>query len=85
MSHPAEGKPWRYLGRPHVAVAVQRQGRKLVVQAGVHILRADTKITLVPKGFQLVAEDGEEIPMDGTFWMTVETFDPFHAVMDLDQ
>lgn len=77
------------LTRPHAIVMVevvkQRPTPVLVLAGGVEIAQWDTQWVEVPPGTVIQTPDGDTIEPSGTFYVSVETFDPYHAVMDVTQ
>lgn len=89
MSHPlhkaeAALRP-EHLTRPWAAAQVERRGDELVlVPGGVFIAKADTLWLDLPERLNVVGPDGAPVhPSPGRkFFITAETFDPFHAVTE---
>ncbi|MFB5269350.1 hypothetical protein ACE41H_21560 [Paenibacillus enshidis] len=79
-----ENKHSRELGRPYAAVQVEHINKVLVVIPGsVSILKEETKITKLPSAYPVVDSEGYLIKPSGQFYITTETFDPYHMVIDL--
>ena len=79
----------RAIQRPCAAVKVRftRKARErvLTVEHGfVAILGHDAIIAPLPKDVVVVTEDGEAIEASRGFWVTIETFDPWHLLMDFE-
>ena len=81
----------RTLTRPRAGVTVKVEKDKLVVlepddegKPNIHIAKMGTEWSLVPDRVKVVGPDGKVIkPSKGkAFYVTVETFDPFHMVME---
>ena len=81
----------RTLTRPRAAVKVKLEKDKLVVSGpddegnpNIFVAKLDTQWAPVPDRIKVVGPDGKVIkPSKGkSFYVTVETFDPFHAVME---
>lgn len=72
------------LGKPRAAVQVKVVKDTLVVEAGVSVLKADAHISPVPERVKVVSYEGKVVrPSKGKqFYVTVETFDPIHAVLE---
>lgn len=49
----------------------------------VFVVKAGTEVVLLREGDRVVDKDGEEIMPTGKFYRTVETIDPYHAVLDI--
>lgn len=94
MTHPlrpgeaAVGRHVAELGYPIgiAAVLVRRTARNdLVVQAEMFLLKPDVEIAPMPQRLHVLDERGKPIPASsGEFWISTETFDPYHAVCDVD-
>lgn len=72
-----------YLDKPRAAVLVRKEGNRLVVVPGIHVLKADTLMFWLPDKYKVVNENGERIKPTGKFAVTAETLDPYHAVVDI--
>ena len=75
------------IGKPYAAVMVSRKkGKDLVIVPGqIHLLKDDTQVVELPEDYTILnPEDGTPIEPSFSFWITTETFDPFHAVIDWD-
>jgi hypothetical protein len=73
------------IGRPQAAVTVEYLGNKtFAVQiGGFTILRDDTYVVEIPKDYKIIdPNEGLIIEATHNFWITAETFNPFHAVID---
>jgi hypothetical protein len=73
------------LGRPYAAVmvGVEDRGRVLRVVTGeIVIARADALVVDLPPDVRVIDPDGGPIRQSGRFLVTVETFDPYHLVLD---
>lgn len=55
----------------------------LIPGSGIGILPEGTLMTSLPDYVRVVTPDGEVLQPTGKFYATVETIDPFHAVVDL--
>ncbi len=77
------------IGRQRAGVEVRvRARRELVVQAdSIVVLKRDALISRVPSTISVVTEDGKPIaPAAGSaFWISTETLDPFHVVVELPE
>lgn len=77
----------RAVQRPWGAVEVQvlKGGKTLQVKTGsICVIKADALIIPLPKGIRVVSDEGEAIEPTWGFWVTTETFDPWHLLIDLD-
>ena len=77
------------LGKPRamVKVKVRREKSKvsLEIVPGIGVAKPDTILVALPDRIPVLSPDGEVVkPSRGSsFWVTVETIDPFHGVMEL--
>ena len=75
------------IGRLRAAVTVrfERRGgqRTLNVEPGIKMLTHDALIVPLPKNVLVLDEDGKAIQPVGTFYVTLESFDPFHLLADI--
>lgn len=94
MTHPLQNKisgirplirP-RLLGKHYAAVTVVRKGKRLIVVNGsFSIAKPDTMIAEIPDDFDVIAPDKKEVVTQTyAFWMSTETFDPCHLILDWD-
>jgi len=51
----------------------------------ISVLKADAQLALVPEDVVVVDPDGKAIKAAGKFYVTVETIDPYHAVVDIQR
>lgn len=80
----------RTLGKPRACVKVRVEKDTLVVcepeddKPNISVAKTDTQWSEVPDRVTVVGADGKVIkPSKGKkFYVTVETFDPFHLVME---
>lgn len=81
--HPISGSISFSLGKPYAAVTVMRKGKQLIIQPGdVFIAKSNVRFAEIPDEYEVVDQEGNRISADGKFLISVETFDPFHAVVD---
>jgi hypothetical protein len=68
----------------YAAVVAHRKKNNLVVQGGsIQLVKEGTLFApLHGSGFEVVAEDGTPIQPTGSFYISVETFDPVHLIID---
>jgi hypothetical protein len=75
------------IGRPRAAVKVMFDAKKkalvLVEGEGIMVLKWDALIAEIPSDVPILDAKGKRIPASGAFFVTTETFDPYHAVVDL--
>lgn len=75
------------IGRAWASVTVRFQSPdRLVIQPGsLRIVKHDAMVVALPERFKVVDDAGVEVaPSPGRrFYVTTETFDPFHAVMEM--
>ena len=77
----AAGSP---LGIIRAAVKVRYDTKKkalILVRETPMVLKADALIAPIPETIPVLDPDGKRIK--GKFYVTVETFDPFHMVVEL--
>lgn len=87
----SEARAWRQLGQPRAAVRVRveggRKGQALVIdpepEEPIMVLKADAQVALLPTRVPVLDPTGRRVKASGIFVVTVETFDPFHAVCDM--
>lgn len=79
------------LGKPWAAVRVRVNGTQLVMTTdesghAIVICKQDTLFVPLPERIQVVGPDGKVVkPSKGSrFWVTVESFDPFHLVTEAE-
>lgn len=84
--HPLSGQNALGMQLPHTyaAVIAHRDGKNLVVQAGSFMLvKEGTHFApLYDSGFQVISEDGVPIQATGSYYISVETMDPQHVIID---
>ena len=74
------GKPWACV---MVRVERTRSPCRLRVEGGVHIMKPDAIIAPLPEGTVVLSTEGEICEPTGRFYVTVESFDPIHMLVDL--
>lgn len=78
----------RFTTKPYACVKVQtvRVGRKVQLQIvpenSIFVMKVDTGLRQLPKDIPIVGPDGEVCAASGEFFVTTETFDPYHLVID---
>lgn len=79
------------LGKNWAAVRVRVAGTRLVMTPGddghaIVVCKRDTLFVPLPDRIQVVGPDSKVVkPSKGSrFWVTVETFDPFHLVTEAE-
>lgn len=74
------------VGRPYVCVTVNNIGKKtLRLETGSGaLINPDTKFTRLPEDIKVVDHHGEEIPAMRGFWISTESIDPYHILIDWD-
>lgn len=74
------------LNRSYMGVCVKRQGRKYVItdETGYPItgVKPDTLLIEISPD-QIASQDGQPIAPSGIFYLTAETIDPYHIVLDI--
>lgn len=78
------------LGKPRAMAKVRVLRKKgsisLEIVPGLGIARMDTQLVPLPDRVKVVEPSGKKVvrPSKGSaFWVTVETIDPFHGVVEL--
>jgi len=75
-----------------VTVRVVRRGgqRTLVVQTAdeverpIGMLKTGVSIAPLPEGVRVLDSEGDAIPPSRRFWVTTDTIDPFHMLIDTE-
>lgn len=72
------------LGRPHMAVCAKYEKGRLVLSddRAPYVARADARFVPLPEGVAVLGRNGNTLEASGKFWVSVETCDPFHAIVD---
>lgn len=83
MAHILKNTATRPIGKQYCAVKVEVKGKKLIVVGGVEFVAPDTRIAVLPDGYEVQTMDGETIRPSGTFYITSETINPYHLLMDV--
>lgn len=74
----------RNIGKIYCAVKVKFKSNKLYVEdGGISVVKPDTKIAELPTKFKVYNSENEEVQPSGKFYISVETINPFHLLMDL--
>lgn len=73
------------IGKSRAAVTIRVKNRNELVVAddGICILKADALISKLPDGVRIYDPNGKEVTPTGSFYITTESFDPFHIVTDI--
>jgi|WetSurMetagenome_2_1015567.scaffolds.fasta_scaffold11132_2 hypothetical protein len=75
--------PSRAAVRVRVEPHKRREPRKLVVESGVFVLKAnDVALVPLPEDVVVMSKGGEVLKPTWGFWVSVETFDPYHVLTD---
>lgn len=84
--HPLQGKTALSMRspKPYAAVIAHRKSNQLIVQQGsVHLVKQDTLFAPIDgSNLQVVAVDGTPIKPEGAFYISLETIDPMHLIID---
>lgn len=88
MSHFLSGPDNQHHGvvvkRPYAYVPVELVNKTtLRVLPGVALIKPGTYVRLVPEKINVVDESGGVIPASGRFYVTSETIDPYHLLIDV--
>ena len=95
MSHPLDLyskqiSHGRRLEKPLLTVKVERFGytkASLTLATTAEppsLARGDAVFVPLPKEIKVISQDGEPITPTWKFWISTETFDPFHLLIDWD-
>ncbi len=89
-----EARGERAVGKPYACVVVKvsrithrgvrRRSLTVCTDRGVSVFRADALVVPLPESVGVVLEDGDVLRPSRTFWVTTETFDPYHLLTDMD-
>ena len=71
------------IGKPWACVTVRAEGKRLVVVPGsIGVLKSDALVMPLPLEIEVCEEGGWRIRPERKFYITTETFDPYHALTD---
>ncbi|MGV2887546.1 hypothetical protein [Paenibacillus taichungensis] len=72
------------LQHPYAAVIAVRNKKTLVVKDGsfLFVKKGAKFAPLKDTGFEVVSEDGKPIQPTGDFYISLDTFDPCHTIID---
>jgi hypothetical protein len=74
--------------KPLVAVKVHVTARKgsrvLVVEPGIVGIDSNAMLVPLPKDVVVESDEGEVVQPTWGFWVSIETFDPYHLLLDWD-
>jgi hypothetical protein len=72
------------LPKPYAAVQVKRDNKNLIVIPNtVQLAKIDSRFAPVHgTGIEVIDQSGQSIPATGSFYISTETFDPYHLVID---
>lgn len=83
-----------YLRRPLAAVTVRAakkgKDRVLIVQTSdevkhpIGVLKVGVTLAPLPSGVKVLDDEGEPIAPSHGFWVTTETLDPYHMLIDAE-
>jgi len=78
----AVGKPWAFV---KVKVERVKQEKRLVIQEGIMVCKADTLVVDLPNHYKIIDLDGKVLkrPKKSLFVVTIETLDPYHAIAEV--
>ena len=88
MSHFLPGPGNQHHGvvvkRPHACVKVELVNKTtLRVLPGVALIKPGTYVQLVPEKINVIDGSSGEISASGRFYVTSETIDPYHLLIDV--
>ncbi len=72
--------------RPYVCVKIETTSYRpptLTILPDILFLKTGTSLLRVPEDIIIQSQDGEKILPSGAFWMTSETIDPYHLLLDI--
>ena len=87
MSHflagPVRGFHDAVVRRPYACVKVKLLGKTtLRVFPGVFFVKTGSYVRVLPEKIAVVDEAGETVPASGQFYVTSESIDPYHLLID---
>lgn len=87
MSHVLAGRTHaeRTTYRPYAAVMVEvikQRPLTLRVLPGVRAVKSGVYMAQLPESAIVCDDDGETVEASGTFYITVESIDPYHLLID---
>jgi len=70
--------------RPYACVTVEVLGKKKLkaVPGSIAFLKSDARLVALPEDVIVVDDKGNVIEPSRGFFITTETFDPYHAIID---
>jgi hypothetical protein len=75
------------IDKPRACVRVRvertRTACTLRVDGGVSVLKPDARVAPLPEGIVVLNEDGTVCEAVGRFYVTLESFDPYHLITDV--
>jgi hypothetical protein len=71
--------------RRRACVTARYEDGKLWIQDGIGVTKTDAIFVELPERIAVVGSDGKRIKATGKFFVSVETFNPFHLVVDMFQ
>jgi len=83
LLHSSERVGARPVGRPYAAVLAEKRGDALQVVDRVVLIKPDAQVVRLPDRIRILSGDSPIEPTWG-FWISVETMDPYHAILDWD-
>lgn len=87
MSHflagDVHGRNESVVQRPYACVKVEMVGKTtLRVLPGVFFIKTGSYVRAVPEKISVVDEDGKKIQASGQFYVSSESIDPYHLLLD---
>lgn len=71
------------LSQKRVCVKVERKKNKLVVMQGIYELPPGTLLCSLYENDKVVDPEGNELKATGRYYITAETINPYHLLVDL--
>ena len=84
MSHFLKDPYVRTLTRDHAMVEVELAGKSRLEIKGIAVAKAGTTWTRLPEIMQ-ISGAGEVVTPSKQFWVSVETINPWHGIIDAGQ
>ena len=74
------------IGKPYACVTVEAKGKDFfIIPSNISIAKLETLFVPLPNKFRVLSPDGSGVVRPThRFWITTETFNPFHLIIDWD-
>lgn len=71
------------LKTPFVSVTGEVKKKVITIEdSSINIAKPGTKFAKLPTDFKVVDSNGDEIPTTGSYYISTETIDPHHLIID---